>query len=54
MLDIHYRDHELIGTYAGFRERHILPDWLLIYAVHKQKLILIASRTGTHSDLFAK
>lgn len=53
-LDEKYRDHGLIGNYAGFRECHILPDWLLIYAVDKERLILTASRTGTHSDLFAK
>ncbi|MCM1251355.1 MAG: type II toxin-antitoxin system YafQ family toxin [Clostridium sp.] len=48
------RDHGLTGNYAGFRECHILPDWLLIYAIDKGKLILTASRTGTHADLFAK
>ena len=48
------RDHGLTGNYAGFRECHILPDWLLVYAVDKGKLILTASRTGTHADLFAK
>lgn len=53
-LDERYRDHGLVGTYAGFRECHILPDWLLIYAADKEKLILTASRTGTHSDLFGK
>lgn len=47
-----YRDHALTGLYKGFRECHIQPDWLLIYAVDKDKLILVASRTGTHSDLF--
>lgn len=53
-LDDHYRDHALIGNYAGFRECHILSDWLLIYAIDKNQLLLTASRTGTHSDLFAK
>lgn len=53
-LDEHYRDHGLVGNYIGFRECHILPDWLLIYAKDKENLILTASRTGTHSDLFAK
>ena len=48
------RDHGLTGNYTGFRECHILPDWLLVYAVDKGKLILTASRTGTHADLFAK
>ncbi len=53
-LDERYRDHGLIGNYEGFRECHILSDWLLIYAVDKEQLILTASRTGTHSDLFTK
>ncbi len=47
-----YRDHALTGDYSGFRECHIEPDWLIVYAVDKGKLILTASRTGTHSDLF--
>ena len=46
------RDHELIGDYAGFRECHIAPDWLLIYRVEEDALILTLTRTGTHSDLF--
>lgn len=54
VLEERYRDHGLIGNYAGFRECHILPDWLLIYAKDSEKLILTASRTGTHSDLFTK
>ena len=47
-----YKDHSLAGNYLGFRECHIQPDWLLIYAVDHGQLILTASRTGTHSDLF--
>ena len=51
-LPAKHRDHDLTGDYTGFRECHIEPDWLLIYAIDKGKLILTASRTGTHSDLF--
>ena len=51
-LEERHRDHALVGRYAGFRECHIRPDWLLVYAIHKDRLILVASRTGTHSDLF--
>ncbi len=51
-LEERYRDHALTGGYAGFRECHIRPDWLLVYAVDKDSLVLVASRTGTHSDLF--
>ena len=47
-----YRDHEFTGNYSGFRECHIQPDWLLVYRVEADELILFLSRTGTHSDLF--
>ena len=46
------RDHELTGDYAGFRECHIQPDWLLVYRVENNELELFLFRTGTHSDLF--
>jgi len=49
-----HKDHPLVGNYTGFRECHILPNWLLIYTVDKGHLILTASRTGTHTDLFDK
>jgi mRNA interferase YafQ len=47
-----YKDHPLSGDYLGCRECHITPDWLLIYRIHEEKLILVLTRTGTHSDLF--
>ena len=47
-----YLDHELAGNYKGGRECHILPDWLLIYRIEKDLLILGLTRTGTHSNLF--
>ena len=46
------RDHQLSGDYAGCRECHITPDWLLIYEVAAEELILYLNRTGSHSDLF--
>ena len=48
------KDHALTGDWAGHRECHILPDWLLIYRVEGNVLVLTLSRTGTHSDLFGK
>ena len=45
-------DHALSGDYSGFRECHIEPDWLLIYCYLHNQLVLVCSRTGTHSDLF--
>lgn len=46
------RDHALTGDYAGCRECHITPDWLLIYEIADDVLALYLTRTGTHSDLF--
>lgn len=46
------RDHALSGDYMGLRECHITPDWLLIYEINNEELILLLTRTGTHSDLF--
>ena len=51
-LPARYRDHALIGNYIGYRECHILPDWLLIYKIEDDTLTLVLTRTGSHSDLF--
>jgi len=51
-LPLKYRDHPLTGNYSGFRECHITPDWLLIYRVENEEVVLYLFRTGTHSDLF--
>lgn len=51
-LEEKYKDHALTGNYGGFRECHITPDWLLVYQVKENELVLLLSRTGTHSDLF--
>ena len=48
------KDHGLSGKWIGYRECHILPDWLLIYRIEGDVLVLTLSRTGTHSDLFGK
>ena len=45
-------DHPLIGNWVNHRECHIAPDWLLIYQIHEDILILELTRTGSHSDLF--
>lgn len=44
------KDHPLSGDWAGFRDCHVEPDWVLIYQIDGDRLIL--ARTGTHSDLF--
>ena len=45
-----YRDHSLGGDWKSYRDCHIEPDWLLIYKIDDDDLLL--ARTGTHSDLF--
>ncbi len=47
-----YNDHQLSGNWVGHRECHIQPDWLLVYYISNDTLVLTLSRTGTHSDLF--
>lgn len=51
-LPAKYKDHPLIGDYEGCRECHIAPDWLLVYEMMEDELLLYLTRTGTHSDLF--
>ena len=46
------KDHNLTGNYAGYRECHIQPDWLLIYLIEDDILTLTLVDTGTHADLF--
>ena len=47
-----YLDHPLKGAYSGYRECHVEPNWLLIYKITENVLILTLYRTGSHSDLF--
>lgn len=46
------KDHSLVGEFKGFKECHIEPDWLLIYKIEKDMLILTLAYLGSHSDLF--
>lgn len=48
------RDHALTGNYAGCRECHIQPDWLLIYEIAEDTLFLYLTRTSSHSELFER
>ena len=51
-LQAKHKDHALKGDFAGYRECHIRPNWLLMYKIDKLILTLVLVRTGTHSDLF--
>lgn len=48
------KDHALTGSWIGHRECHILPDWLLIYRIENDALVLTLTRIGTYSDLFSR
>lgn len=48
-LPVKYKDHPLKGNKKGLRDLHIEPDWLLLYRIEDDFVILEA--TGTHSDL---
>ena len=51
-LEKKHHDHELKGRFKGFRECHVQPDWLLMYLIDDDVLVLTLVNTGTHSDLF--
>ncbi len=53
-LPLKYRDHSLIDNkyYRGCRECHIESDWLLVYKIYNNELLLYLVETGSHSDLF--
>lgn len=53
-LPVKNKDHALTGNWNGHRECHILPDWLLVYRIEENVLVLTLARTGSHSDLFGK
>jgi len=52
VLPPQYRDHQLKGNLNDLRECHIEPNWLLVYQIYKDKLILSCTATGTHDDIF--
>ena len=51
-LDERHHDHALVGDWVSFRECHIQPDWLLIYKIENNELILLLFAKGSHSALF--
>ena len=52
VLSTKYKDHALKGNWKGYRELHIEGDWLLIYKVEREELLLVLTRTGSHDTLF--
>ena len=55
-LDSKYKNHKLLNDkiYKGCSECHITPDWLLVYKIQDNELILLLFATGSHSELFNK
>ena len=53
-LEEKYQDHQLRGKMSKYRECHIQPDWLLIYLIEEDILVLTLIDTGTHSYLFGE
>ncbi len=51
-LDESCKDHNLAGKYAGYRECHVYPDWLLVYKQQDDILVLLLYRLGSHAELF--
>lgn len=52
ILEPKYKDHKLSGDYEGKRECHIEPDFLLIYEICEEEIVLYLVRVGSHSELF--
>ena len=51
-LPAKYKAHALTGNYTGCRECHVEPDWLLVYEILNNELVILLLTTGSHSDLF--
>jgi len=49
-----YQDHQLKGDLDDLRECHIESNWLLVYRIDEGELILLATATGTHADIFGE
>lgn len=53
LLSTKYRDHALTGSWSGYRELHIEGDWLLVYFIDGDGLVLVLTRTSTHDELYS-
>lgn len=53
-LDPKYKDHQLTGSMKEYRDCHIEPDWVLIYRIYKDKLVLSLTNIGSHQEVFSK
>lgn len=53
LLATKYRDHALTGSWNGYRELHVDGDWLLVYFIDGDGLVLVLTRTSTHDELYS-
>ena len=53
-LEEKHKDYQLKGKMSKYRECHIQPDWLLVYLIEEDILVLTLIDTGTHADLFGE
>ena len=51
-LSAKYHDHALHGQLQDYRECHVAPDWLLVYRIVDDLLIIELLQTGSHAELF--
>jgi mRNA interferase YafQ len=51
-LPVQYKDHPLKRNWAGYRDAHVEPDWVLIYSTTAEVVHL--ERTGSHEELFER
>lgn len=53
-LEPKYKNHKLTNDkkYYNCFECHLEPDWLLVYKIEEDQLILLLFAIGSHSDLF--
>jgi mRNA interferase YafQ len=49
-LPARYKDHRLTGNWQFHRDMHIEPDWILLYRIDDEDVVM--ARTGTHADIF--
>lgn len=47
-----FRPHKLSGRYAGLWECHLRPDWLLVWELRENEVVVVLMNTGTHADIF--
>ncbi len=49
-LDKKYKDHKLTGNWSGFREFHMESDWVVVYRIDEDEVVLVLVRTGSHDN----